>query len=727
DCTCKRFVEIWNLVFTQFNRVGENDLKPLPNKNIDTGMGLERITAVMQSARTNFDTDLFIPIIKKIKELELTGLFSEGIDEKKRKVIADHLRAAVFAIAEGLLPSNEDRGYVIRKLIRRAYIGALEPFLFKIVPVIIELMGNVYPELIERYENIVFVIKEEEERFEETLSVGLPRLKDIMDNNIEHKKIQGKDLFKLVDTYGLPLEVIEQISKKQGYSIDIEGFDILMKQAKELSRKGSNIENNIFVESIFSKAPDTQLSDKDTENIHIAFIVKDGKIVDKANKEDQVAIITSPQCTSFYKESGGQTGDTGTIKDENTCVEIKNTVLSENKIVHICVIKNGEIKTGQKMIIERDCQRNKKIACNHTATHLLQSALRQVLGERVKQSGSAVDENRLRFDFTYTKKMTQEQLQQVEEIVNRNIKASVCVEKKVMDKEKAREEGAIALFGEKYGDKVRVVTIGDCSKEFCGGSHVDNTKDIGLFKIINESSIASGIRRIEAITGNEVIEDVRRNYDRMLGDLAKLQEQSKEMSLDVARFKADLFSELEGFVNILEKSIKEGTVSFVQLEEFYYAIYPKYEKIKADILKEQKKSEKQNKKTSHEDFDEYIADVLLASPFCTNDIDVFCKKLDKCNMNVLRSIADEVRGKHPKRLYVLLSESEGKANMIVTYSYDLKGKNINASEIVKKLCDYIDGSGGGRPDFAQAGGKDPKGIDKVIANAKDIISEMLNK
>jgi alanyl-tRNA synthetase len=493
-----------------------------------------------------------------------------------------------------------------------------------------------------------------------------------------------------------------------------------MEQAKERSRQGSNISGDIFVESIFTQAPETSNSDKDTENISIAFMVKDDQIVDKVKEGDRLAIITSIECSSFYKEAGGQAGDSGIIKDEKSCIQITNTILAENKIVHICVVEKGEVILGQKMIIERDCQRNKTIACNHTATHMLQSALKEVLGEHIKQSGSAVDEARLRFDFTHTKKMTQEQLEKVEQLVNDKIEQSICVNKKVMDKEQAREEGAIALFGEKYGEKVRVVSIGDCSKEFCGGSHVDNTKDIGLFKIISEGSIASGIRRIEAITGEDVIKKMRQDIEGISLELSNSSKSIKDINEQLKVEIAKLATDVESFQ---KKDDKE--TSFVDVAELYYQIYPKYEKINAALLKQQKKLAKLEKKSTLKDLDQYVTNVLENAPMNVDGMELFCVKIDNCDMNVLRNVSDFIRSQNTNRIFTMLSEKEGKVSMIVTYTGDLKNKGLNASNIVKELSPLIQGSGGGRVDFAQAGGSDPAGIEKVLATAKDVILKSL--
>jgi len=546
-------VEVWNLVFTQFERKEGGKLDPLPNKNIDTGMGLERITSVMQGVKTNFETDLFIPIIEEIKK------HNPKLKTRNLNAIADHVRAATFAIADGIAPSNEERGYVIRKLIRRAYLhsGAEEPFLYNLVPKVVEVMKEAYPELLQKREEITLVVKEEEEKFCHTISVTMPLLHEALDA-VKDKTLKGKEAFKLFDTYGLPLEVIEEEARKKHIGIDTKAFQKLMDQRRELSRKGGKFKGGIF--------------------------------------------------------------DVGA-----------------------------------------DTEGKRKIKRNHTATHLLQAALRKVLGEHAHQAGSFVEAGRLRFDFTHTKKVTERELERIESLVNDCIEKGLEVRKEEKTLNEAKAEGAIALFTEKYSGKVTVYSCGDFSKEVCGGPHVENTKDISFFKITHESSVASGVRRVEAFTSDEARKWV-------------------------------------------EESEKKKT-----------------ESERAEKKKEEKKAlEKKKLKSAEGDID-----VIISEAKVIKDVKVIIKEIENANMGILRSLSAKIKSKTKSAFIFLESKDGDKVNMVLTGTKDLISGGLDAEKVIKKAAPIVNGSGGGRPDFAQAGGKDPSKISELFEfiekTATDII------
>ncbi|MBU0682808.1 MAG: alanine--tRNA ligase, partial [Candidatus Omnitrophica bacterium] len=508
-CDCGRFVEVWNLVFTEFERKPDGALIPLPNRNIDTGMGLERVTSVMQNVKTNFETDLFQPVIDEIaKEFKKNG---DSISSENVCLIADHIRASVFAIAEGVSPSNEKRGYVVRKLIRRSYLRSPRkgPFLYNLVPKVVSLMKEIYPEIYDRREHISAIIKEEEGKFSETLNSVLPMFKDMAYQG--KGSVAGDAIFKLVDTYGLPLEVIKEEAEKDKIILDTKGFEKLMCRRKEESRKGSDIACEfIFKPDQFRAAPNPEYSDKLPLLARIEFIVKEDKVSDEIREGECAEIVTSPQSSNFYSEAGGQVGDTGVIIKPGAVMNIMNTFETGGKKIFGVIAIKGSFKKNEKIEISLNSEKKQNTAKNHTATHLLQAGLRNVLGEHVKQSGSYVDDKRLRFDFTHMKKLTDRELENIEYMVNTWIEEALPVAKETKTLKTAKEEGALSFFGEKYGETVRVVTIGDKSKELCGGTHIDNIKDIGVIKIVSESSVASGIRRIEAVTGVRAEDWVKR-------------------------------------------------------------------------------------------------------------------------------------------------------------------------------------------------------------------------
>ena len=655
-CSCGRFVEVWNLVFTQFDRKEGGKLDPLPTKNIDTGMGLERIASVMQGVKTNFESDLFRPIIEEIKKQNPT------LKKQALNAIADHIRASVFVICDGVAPSNEERGYVIRKLIRRAYLrGEVKrPYLYNIVPKVVEVMKDAYPELAQKREEIGLIIKEEEERFEHTLGVTIPILEDDLAGT-KTKELGGEKIFKLVDTYGLPLEVIEEKAKKRKVKLDIKGFERLMKERRELSRKKSKIDGDIFALNLFAKAPKASSSSDMPLRTKIAFMVKEKDAIKSAKTGEVVELMTDPQSSAFYTEAGGQIGDTGLIKSDKGTLKILNTVKIDGKTVHVAKVTKGSITKDDSAEVSLDLDRKKNIAKNHTATHLLHSALRKVLGEHVHQAGSLVAEDRLRFDFTHMKKLTDRELEKVESIVSENIEKAINVGKEEKKLDEAKKEGATALFGEKYQMKVTVVTAGDVSKEVCGGTHVDNTKDVGLFRIMRESSVASGIRRIEAVTSERALEWIE--------EQKKISEEKEKQARKKEEEKA-----------LASKKLKEAEANIEELIE------------RAEKVKNTK---------------------------------VIVEKVENANIGILRSLSDRIKSKEQSSVVVLASDDNGKAGLVISITKDLISIGLDASKMIKDIAKTVEGSGGGRPDFAQAGGKNPAGIKEALKLAKTKALEKL--
>jgi len=652
----KDLVEVWNLVFTQFNRKSDGSLEPLPSKNIDTGMGLERIAAVMQGVKTNFEIDIFKPIVEELKAYSLK-LKAEDMNS-----IADHIRAATFAIADDVPPSNEEKGYVIRKLIRRAYMRAKadEPFLYKLVPVVVEVMKDAYPELQDKREGISLIVKEEEERFKHTLSLAMPILHAEL-KAVKDGILKGEAIFKLVDTYGLPFDVIEREAGKKKIKPEQKTFLKLMNEQRELSKKKSNIAEDIFAESVFLNAPTPPCSKDMPLKAKIAFIAREKDILESASEGDTVELITNPGSSVFYTEAGGQVGDKGMVEAEGGEAEILNTIKLDNRIIHIARVSKGSIKRGGAVSVLLDSDKRKFIARNHTATHLLHSALRKVLGAHVHQAGSLVDADRFRFDFAHGKKLTDREIEKIEELVSAEIKKAAPVKKKEMSIEKAKEEGAVALFGEKYEKTVKVITCGDFSKEVCGGIHADNTKDIELFKITRESSIASGVRRIEAVTSSR----------------------AKDW---------------------LEESRKQ--------------------KVKSEQLEKQKEKDKKEEKEILNKAKENV-DEIIKKAKDIGGVKVIAEEIKCGNMGILRKLAGAIKSKEENLFLALAASEGGKVSIVLSVTKSVASKGIDASAVIKDIAKIVEGSGGGRADFAQAGGNNPERIKEALGYAVGLAEEKL--
>ncbi|MDP3730562.1 MAG: alanine--tRNA ligase [Candidatus Omnitrophota bacterium] len=658
ECDCGRFVEIWNLVFTQFDRQPDGNLKPLPSKNIDTGMGLERIAAVMQGVKTNFEIDIFRPIVEAInKETERQR---DKETTSNINAIADHIRAVTFCIADGVMPSNEERGYVVRKLIRRAMshaqdIEIKEPFLYKLVSVVADVMKSQYPEIMERKEDMAQVVKREEENFLNVLATQLPKVQAAFKELSKEKDPDriARKAFDFYDTYGMPYDMLEEIAGKSGLRIDEKLFEALLEGQRQLSRSKTKIRGEIFTETFSKKIEALGLNteflgyEKAHAEASVLAVLENGEIIlDK---------------TPFYGESGGQAGDWGKIETKSGAVEVEDAKRIGQTIVHIGKVLRGKIEKGEKAKVSINEDVRRKIMSNHTATHLLQAALRKVLGGHVHQTGSLVDQDHLRFDFTHMKKMEPREIARVEEMVNLGIEKAIPVKKEIKDLEAAKRDGATALFGEKYSDKVRVVSIGDISKELCGGTHVDNTKDIGFFKITGESSIASGIRRIEAVTAEAAKEWVE-----------------KQARRDKERIEA-----------------------------------------------ENKKDE--NKKALSARLNEEIAkiDTLIAKAPTFGNTKVVTAIINDLGMDGLRVLSDRIRSKAPSVVIVLAFNADEKASFMISLTNDLVGKGMKAADMAKELAKLLNGSGGGRPEFAQGGGKEPKKLKSAMEKIVEIIGKKL--
>lgn len=684
-CDCNRFLEIWNLVFTQFDKDEQGVYHPLPNPNIDTGMGLERVSCVLQDKPTVFDVEPLLSVVKKVSEIANIPYGTDNKKDVSMKIICDHSRAATFLIGDGVIPSNEGRGYVLRRLIRRAIrqgksLGIHNEFLTKTVKVVIDEWKEAYPELGEKESYILKVISLEEERFKITIDQGLELLMKEIDLLKEENKdvLDGNVAFRLYDTYGFPYELTEEILAENGIKFDKQAFKTIMDQHRQMAREArvKTGASGWKDENFNLDVPKTKFTGYSTliDTGEVIAIVVDGEQVNTIS-EGQSGVIVLDK-TPFYAESGGQTGDSGKIVTEDAEAKVTDTK-KFNKSIHLheTTVVNGSISVGDKVeaVVNEDQRRN--TAKNHTCTHLLHKVLKEMLGEHVNQAGSYVSQDRLRFDYTHFEGVEPEVLKEIERRVNEAILADYTVSTDILNLEEARNSGATALFDEKYDEMVRVVSIGDFSKELCGGTHIDESAKIGLFKIISESSIASGVRRIEAITGRATL-----NY---LKELAAL---TDELSTVMKSSKEELI----GKVNTLKKEVKEKEKEI--------------QKLNNELLK----------KNLDEILDQYEE---------INGIKLFAIKLKDKDANSLRDIADKIKDKNESCAVILASDLGDKVLFVASVSKDLVQKGINAGNMVKEAAKAAGGGGGGRPDFAQAGGKNPEKINDAIEAVKRTIGE----
>ena len=683
-----RYLELWNLVFMQYNREEDGSLTPLPKQNIDTGLGLERIASVLQKADTDFETDLFLPIIKFVAQNAGIKYGENQKNDLALKVIADHVRALVFMISDRIVPSNESRGYVLRMLLRRAFrygkvINYNQPFLYEVAPVVINLMKEVYPEIYEEENRICQIILAEEKRFQETLNVGIQILDNIKEELKQKKKdkLSGKEAFKLYDTYGFPLELTRDILEEDGFGIEEDDFKNEMKIQRERSRKSWVITktraeddkiNQKLCQDILNEWGETEFVGYDSVEVKskVIAIAKEDKLVDKTAAGDKCKIYLEK--TPFYAEKGGQIGDKGTItfpsKRSSLLVEIFDTQTpTEGLITHFAEVSKGEIKVGDEVLARVDLSTRKAIARNHTATHLLHGALRHILGKHVKQAGSAVNNNHLRFDFNHFAPLSIEELEKIENLVNEKILDELKVETKISTFDKAKEMGAMALFGEKYGEQVRVVKIGEFSLELCGGTHLNSTSNIGLFKILNEEGIGSGLRRIEALTGDRALKYIREKENIIKEVSDKLQTKPSEIPLKIEQLIDD--------TNKIKKKIK--------------------------IIRN---------KLAH-----YEVDKLLSKKKEIKGVNVIALKVEAEDNNDLRNWGDLIKNKIKSGIVVLGTVLDnGKVALLTMVTDDLVKKGYNAGNIIKAIAPVIGGKGGGKKRMAQAGGQKADKLNQAL-------------
>ena len=686
----ERYLEIWNIVFSQFNHTPEDTYEPLPHKNIDTGMGLERVVSIFENAPTNFETDLFMPLIKQAEEFSGTKKYGQNKeDDIQFKIIADHIRTITFAIGDGALPSNVGRGYVIRRLLRRAVVagkklGIDEPFLAKMVPTVGKIMEDYYPDVLKNADYIASVIESEEDRFSATLNGGLNLLNNVIAEAKENKtnEIDGRTAFKLYDTYGFPIELTKEYAEDEGLTVDEKGFQAAMTEQQNRARNARDMDNGMGVQtdlwtSFKEDSKYVGYTDLTVDNAKVIGLAHDGQQADEAQPGDKnIELIFD--VTPFYAEMGGQVADTGDIIDNygkkvGRVVDVQHAPNQQN--LHRVEL-TAPIKKGARYKLVVDRIRHLKIEKNHTATHLLDQALRNVLGGHTQQAGSLVEEHYLRFDFNHFGQVTAEDLKKVENMVNEQIWKEIPVKTVETDIDSAKEMGAIALFSDKYGDKVRVVKIGDFNTEFCGGDHVKNTNELGLFKIVSEGGVGAGVRRIEAVTSSDAFKFLQDRDDLLTKSAA---------SLKVAQIK-----EVPHQVETLQNELKEAQ--------------KQNESLQAKIAAQQ-------------------ANNVFENVQATKNGSLIAAEVQVAGMGQLRQLADTWRSKALSDVLVLATASDGKANLLVAVSDDKTKEGLKAGDLIKAIAPAINGGGGGRPNLAQAGGKNPAVIKEALSQAKDYLDK----
>ena len=681
-----RYLEVWNLVFSEFNHNPDGTYTPLPKKNIDTGMGLERMASVVQNVPTNFDTDLFMPIINATEEISGEKYRVTNEKDTAFKVIADHIRTVAFAVGDGALPSNEGRGYVLRRLLRRAVrfakkLNINRPFMFELVPVVGEIMHDFYPQVKEKAEFIAKVIKNEEDRFHETLHEGLAILSELIKEEKAKGSdtIQGKDIFRLYDTYGFPVELTEEYAEDEGMKVDHQGFESEMELQRERARSARQDTGSMQVQGgiLGDLTVDSQFVGYDQLEAegNIVALLKDGQLVDSVSTGDEFHFILDT--TPFYAESGGQIADKGILETNGVKASIKDVQKAPNgQNLHHAVMEEGTLKQGTTITARVDYANRSQIVKNHTATHLLHQALKDVLGTHVNQAGSLVEPDRLRFDFSHFGQITQEELEKIESIVNEKIWQSIHVQTDFKPIAEAKAMGAMALFGEKYGDIVRVVQVGEYSLELCGGCHVPNTSVIGLFKIASESGIGAGTRRIEAVTGEAAYKALNDQISILKSAAGKLKTAPKEVA------------------SRIDTLLAENK----QLQRENESLAAKLGNIEAGSLASKVKE--------------------------INGVPVIAARVQAADMNSLRNMADDLKQKLGSAV-ILLGSAEGeKVNLIAGVTKDLIDKGYHAGKLVKEAATICGGGGGGRPDMAQAGGKDSSKLDNALQIVEDWVKSI---
>ncbi|MBI3399142.1 MAG: alanine--tRNA ligase [Deltaproteobacteria bacterium] len=683
-CDCDRFLEIWNLVFMQYNKDLKGRLSPLPKPSIDTGMGLERLSAVIQGKKSNYASDLFAPLITLIEDLSGKSYGELEIPDVSIRAIADHSRAVTFLITDGILPSNEGRGYVLRRILRRAsrhgkLLGIDEPFLYKVCGKVIELLAGIYPEVVMARDSIVKTTEGEEARFLETLERGL----NMLEEEVRILKQRGKKIipggiaFKLYDTYGFPLDLTADIIKTEGFSVDEQGFNLAMEEQRLKAREAWKGSGETKTQELYNKLSKDGIKvnfvgyHADVASSKIVCLIKYGKIVDNAVQGDTVEVITEE--TPFYGEAGGQVGDIGSIVGkglELTVVDTKKPL--PDIITHHCTVREGRVLTGDAVELIPDLNVRRATSRHHTATHLLNASLRNTLGEHIRQSGSLVGPTRLRFDFTHFTSISEKELTDIEHLINEKIMENLDLRIDTLSYKDAIAEGALAFFDEKYGNTVRVVAVEGFSKELCGGIHVKKTGDIGLVKILSDSSIAAGVRRIEAVAGIAALKTIT-------------EEENK----------------LKEAASLLKVSLKELPAKISKLIQQQKALEKEIESLKAKLHGSEALEALKNMKT-------------------VSGINVLSSQVEAINPDELRQMADILRAKINSGIVVLGSKSNGKAFILAAVTEDLSNK-FNASSIIKELAPIIDGKGGGKADMAQAGGNNPAGLKDAIEKIYTIV------
>ncbi len=683
-CDCDRFLELWNLVFMQFFRSQEGFLTLLPNKSIDTGMGLERITAVVQGKHSNFDTDLFAAPIQAISRLCAKEYGSDSKVDVAMRVIADHARTTAFLGIEGIVPSNEGRGYVLRRIMRRAIrygraLGLNQPFMAKVIQTIIDDMGAAYPELIKESAGLDQTVTREEIRFNETLDFGLNLLQERLEDFRKKHIIPGEFAFKLYDTYGFPIDILQDVAKEEDLSLDLTGFEKAMREQRERSKKEHKFASAGPTSSMqfLKDMPATVFMGYDYLNIEsqiIAMTDQNGQHIDRLNVGDKGVIVTV--ATPFYAESGGQQGDTGIISHSNGKASVTDTTRIYNHTLHHVLVTDGNLHMNEMVWLLVNELKRQDTARNHTSTHLLHAALRKILGLHVKQAGSLVSSVRLRFDFNHFSQISAKELREIEEEVNASIRRNLKVQTSIVPYKDAIQQGATALFGEKYGEMVRIVQAGDISKELCGGTHVKRTGDIGFFKITAESSVASGVRRIEAVTGRNA--------------LLWLHSLEDVLNKAAGALKAPVF-EVPDRVERLKERLKEL---------------------------EKRQSASANKETGHE-----IENALKNMPQI-HGINLLAVEVQGADSRALRELIDRFRERIGTGVAALGAKAEDKAILTVFVSKDLT-ERLKAGDIIRAMAEVIGGKGGGRPDMAQAGGPLKDKLPEALGKLQDIVTQLI--
>ena len=669
--TGDRYVEIWNLVFTQFDRSKKGELRPLPNPCVDTGMGLERMAAVLQKKTNNYSTDIFSSLILEASKLCNT----ENLENPSLKVISDHIRASAFLIVDGITPSNEGRGYVLRRIIRRALrhshkLQVKKPLLSALVPTLVQEMGKAFPELSKSSGLIEANLLQEEEQFSATLVQGMSVLEEEV-RNLKGKVLSGELIFKLYDTYGFPVDMTADFAKEKGLEVNLQIYGELMEEQRARGRGASNF-TSILPESVDIKGTTSFFGyEKEVVQSKVTGVIsKLGESVDVLSKGEEGVVILDK--TPFYAESGGQVGDAGTITTKGVEFQVEDTQEIGDHIGHLGKINKGTLKKGMRVEAKIDIDRRKKITSNHSATHLLNAALRNLFGSNIEQRGSHVNENRLRFDFTHSKLLSPEEITNLEEIINTEIRKNSLAITEVMSKKQAEKKGAIAFFGEKYGEKVRVLTLGDnFSVELCGGTHVKRTGDIGLFKLTDESSISAGVRRVEAVTG--------------------------EIALNLTQSLEQNLKETASFLNTSMDQVSERVKQLLELNKL----------LKTELQQ------------SNESGSDSVASDISSEVINVGTFKLVTKRLDGEDNSSLRSTADNIRKNRKNFIVVLISVVEDKIPVVVALSKNIK--QLDARAIMEHIVNQLGGSGGGRPDLAQGGVEKEEDIDFVLSSLEDFL------